>query len=200
MVAAEDGALRERLVGAAPASYADGVTTEGPDRSARHYTPRNVHIVGRQELNSRAAWGGGHPVGSPMWYLHYLGYLQEIESALRATLAQAAEDALRRQATAPTLHGADEPVHTAAYVEEARRLADALAALITLVRECLAQALGLRDYAYVDTVPRHDRSPCGVVRLTTPTIPRAPGQPNSPSITTRWGVSAARPLGEARAA
>ncbi|WJV47113.1 hypothetical protein [Streptomyces flavofungini] len=75
-----------------------------------------------------------------------------------------------------------------------------VSALIAPIREDLAKALGPCAYEYADTVPRHDRSPCGVVRLTTPTIPRAPGRPNSPSTTTRWGVSAARPQGEAQAA
>ncbi|WP_405659256.1 hypothetical protein [Streptomyces sp. RK9] len=125
-------------------------------------------------------------------------------SELRATIARTAErDTRLPQATAPSMHGARDPfrmVDSAEFAEEARRLADSMCALIALIRADLAKALVPVDYAYVDTVPRNDRSPCGVVRLTTPTIPRAPGRPNSPSITTRWGVSAARPQGEAQAA
>lgn len=121
-----------------------------------------------------------------------------------ATLLAAAEkDTGRPQATAPSAHGVAAPVRASdpvGFVDEDRRIAAALDALIALCEGDLAQALGLRGYAYVDTVPPHDRSPCGVVRLTTPTIPRAPGHSHSPSITTRWGASAARPVGEAQPA
>lgn len=220
MVAAEDGALRERLVGAATASYAVGVTTEGADRSARVFMPRNVVITAAHTL-SDDLWdrydvvpvlNGRHRLSSLFSLLsatlRFQEYLEsrpdDAEWELRGTIARTAEqDTLLPQAAAPSLHGARDPFlgpDSAVFAEEARRLADSARALIALIREDLGRALGPGDYEYVDTVPRHDRSPCGVVRLATPTIPRAPGQPNSPSITTRWGVSAARPLGEAHAA
>lgn len=220
MVATEDGALRERLVGGTPASYADGVTTEGAEPSARVFMHRNIVITAAHKV-SDDLWAcydvipvlnGQHRRSSLFSLLsatlRFHEYLEsrpdDAEWQLRGTIARTAEqDTLLPQATAPSLHGARDPFlgpDSAVFAEEARRLADSARALIALIREDLGRALGPGDYEYVDTVPRNDRSPCGVVRLTTPTIPRAPGRPNSPSITTRWGVSAARPLGEALAA
>ncbi|QIB44429.1 hypothetical protein [Streptomyces aureoverticillatus] len=196
------------------------MTTAAADRGSGYYTPRSLVIVGAHGLsddlwdryNNAVVLDGQHRVSSLWSVLSASIRLHEyLESrpdgaawALRATIARTAEkDTLLPQATAPSLHGVGEPfrlTYPAVYAEQARRLADSMSALIALIREDLAKALGPCDYEYVDTVPRHDRSPCGVVRLATPTIPRAPGRPNSPSITTRWGVSAARPPGEAHAA
>ncbi|MFD9879948.1 hypothetical protein ACFWZT_00600 [Streptomyces alboflavus] len=197
------------------------MTTAGADRGSGYRLSRNVVITaghtmpdGYWALHDAAfvVRDGQHRVGD-LWavlsatvrFHEYLESLpDESEWQLRGTIARTAEqDTLLPQATAPSLHGARDPFlgpDSAVFAEEERRLADSARALIALIREDLGRALGPGDYEYVDTVPRNDRSPCGVVRLTTPTIPRAPGQPNSPSITTRWGVSAACPPGEAQAA
>lgn len=196
------------------------MTTAGADWRAGYYAPRNVVISSARVLpddlwiryDAVRVHNGYQRLSTLLSVLsatvRFHEYLEsqpdDAASELRATIARTAEqDTLLPQATAPSLHGACAPFRgadRAVFAEEARRLADSARALIALIREDLAKALGPCDYEYADTVPRHDRSPCGVVRLTTPTIPRAPGQPNSPSITTRWGVSAARPLGEAHAA
>ncbi|MFD0414733.1 hypothetical protein [Streptomyces sp. NPDC127108] len=193
---------------------------EGADRGSGCHVPRNVVITAAHTL-ADDLWdrydvlpvlNGQHRLSSLVSLLsatvrfhEYLDNLpDDAEWELRGTIARTAEqDTLLPQATAPSLHGARDPfrgMDGAVFAEEARRLADSARALIALIREDLAKALGPGDYEFVGTVPRHDRSPCGVVRLTTPTIPRAPGRPNSPSITTRWGVSAACPQGEAQAA
>ncbi|GHC73167.1 hypothetical protein [Streptomyces flavofungini] len=196
------------------------MTTAGADWRTGFSTPRNVVITSAHVLsdklweryNSAVALDGRHRASSLLSVLsatirfhEYLDSQPDYDEwGLRATIARTAEkDTLLPQATALSLQSAGAPpplTYPAMYAEQARRLADSMCALIALIRQDLAKELVPCDYEYVDTVPRHDRSPCGVVRLTTPTIPRAPGRPNSPSISTRWGVSAARPPGEAHAA
>ncbi|MEU1277776.1 hypothetical protein [Streptomyces sp. NPDC005805] len=61
-------------------------------------------------------------------------------------------------------------------IEQLRLLDAVLAALITLLREQLDLALGNAPGDFAVTPPPHATSPCGVIGLAAPRVPRAPGR------------------------
>lgn len=62
-----------------------------------------------------------------------------------------------------------------------RRLDRRLKSLIQFARQRLNTLLGFSNYELLDTIPLHETSPCGVIRLASPTVPRAPGYVRSHS-------------------
>ncbi|MBT2505944.1 hypothetical protein J7I98_08560 [Streptomyces sp. ISL-98] len=100
--------------------------------------------------------------------------------SLSSTLLAEAEEFTGLPAITSDVARLDEPKQQS-HRADAHRIRELQCALTRLdaftswVRDTLAVDAGLRHYQYVDSVPPHESSPCGVVRLRAPLVPRAPG-------------------------
>ncbi|MGW3563064.1 hypothetical protein ACWDSL_04025 [Streptomyces sp. NPDC000941] len=67
----------------------------------------------------------------------------------------------------------------------------ALSKRIVRLRDLLDLILGVVHYEFTSTIPRVDTSPCGVIRLAAPRVPRAPTLASDPLALPHTRVSAA---------
>lgn len=91
----------------------------------------------------------------------------------------------------PRVPVGDERVDAEVRVERLKRMEAALCALITVLCDLLDLALGNRRYEFIDLVPPHSSSPCGVIRFAAPVVPRAPGAAGDSPVSSRWSALAA---------
>ncbi|MFD7499586.1 hypothetical protein [Streptomyces sp. NPDC059850] len=80
----------------------------------------------------------------------------------------------------PHLPVGDAAVDAVQRIELLRQQEAILSRRITRLRDLLALVLGTAHGDFAETVPPLDTSPCGVIRLAAPRIPRAPAETNCP--------------------
>ncbi|GHB31419.1 hypothetical protein GCM10010346_63520 [Streptomyces chryseus] len=131
--------------------------------------------------------------------------LVDLQEQLRRTLAVAAripsQELLRAPAaddqTPPSIASSliaagSSDVRASALLQETfpgeslERAQALLEALVLGLRRAVENVLGMRHYEYTETVPRHEKSPCGVLRMASPIVPRAPQSACAPAARTAF--------------
>lgn len=145
-------------------------------------------------LDDRTLIAGSNNSGmsSVLDVLHFVLNLSDARDAARAEaekwpivllarqlLASAEQDTCLPGITTQTSELSQRRHNSPATLEKLMRAAEAAARLwlVALALLALALALGIRSPRVSPSAPRQESAPCGVIRLATPRVPRAPGSP-----------------------
>ncbi|WP_306334616.1 hypothetical protein [Streptomyces sp. KL118A] len=143
-------------------------------------------------LDDRTLIAGSNNSGmsSVLDVLHFVLNLSDARDAARAEaekwpivllarqlLASAEQDTCLPGITTQTSELSQRRHGPPATIEELMRAAEAAARLWLVALALLALALGIRSPRISPSAPRQESAPCGVIRLATPRVPRAPGSP-----------------------